>query len=320
MSSEPFVLVVTKEDAPQFSMLTDVPHVVGKTPEAFTEAAANASVIYHWSGSRELLQSVYKMAPNVKWVHSRAAGLDTFLFPELVESDVPLTNGSGVFSDSLGEFVLAAILYFAKDFRQMIRNQEAGIWKQFVVDEIAGQTLGIIGYGSVGGAAARRCKALGMKIHAYDVRYDSTKKDDPIVEQFYNKDDLHGLLGACDYILTCTPLTPETKHMISDAAFAAMKPTGVFMNIGRGPVVDQAALVRALQEKKIKGAALDVFEKEPIPEGDPAYKLDNLLLSPHTADRTKEWLNNAMRFFLKQYGRYKGGERLENVVNKKLGY
>jgi phosphoglycerate dehydrogenase-like enzyme len=145
MSTEPFVLVVTKEDAPQFKMLTDVPHVVGKTPEEFTEAAKNASVIYYWSGSRELLRSVYLMAPNVKWVHSRAAGLDTFLFPELVESDVPLTNGSGVFSDSLGEFVLAAILYFAKDFRRMIRNQEAGKWGQFMVEEIAGQTLGIIG-------------------------------------------------------------------------------------------------------------------------------------------------------------------------------
>jgi len=320
MPTDPFVLVVTKEDAPQFNMLTDVPHLVGKTPEDFTEAASKATVIYHWSGSRELLQSVYKMAPNVKWVHSRAAGLDTFLFPELVESDVPLTNGSGVFSDSLGEFVLAAILYFAKDFRQMIRNQEAGKWKQFVVEEIAGQTLGIIGYGSVGHAAASRCKALGMKIHAYDLRYDSTKKDDPIVERFYDKDDLNGMLGACDYVLTCTPLTPQTRHMISDATFAAMKPTGVFMNIGRGPVVDQAALVRALQEKKIKGAALDVFEKEPIPEGDPAYQLENLLLSPHTADRTKEWLNNAMRFFLKQYARFNANDRLENVVNKKLGY
>ena len=317
MNQDPLVLVLSSDDDPQLSLLSSIPHLVGKTPEDFADAAPKASVIFYWSASRKLLQAVLKMAPNVKWVHSRNAGLDSILFPELVESDVLLTNGSGVFSDSLGEFALAAILYFAKDFHRMIRNQEAGIWQQFEVEEIAGQTLGIIGYGSIGRAAATRCKALGMKIHALRNRSTNT---DPIVDKYYDRGDINSMLGVCDYVLACTPLTPETHHMISDAAFAAMKPTGVFINIGRGPVVDQAALVRVLQQKKIKGAALDVFEQEPIPAGDPVYKLDNLLLSPHTADRTTVWLNNAMQFFLKQYGRYKNGEPLENVVDKKRGY
>ena len=108
--------------------------------------------------------------------------------------------------------------------------------------------------------------------------------------------------------------------MMSDAEFAAMKPTAVIVNVGRGPVIDQAAMVRALTEKRIKGAGLDVFEHEPLPAGDPMYRLENVLLSPHTADHTKDWLNQAMRFFMEQYGRFIKGAPLENVVNKSLGY
>ena len=279
MSKDPFVLVLAKEDDPQLSMLAGVPHAIFKTPDALAEAAPHASAILHWSGPRDLLRAAFLKAPHVKWVHSRAAGLDTVLFPELVESDVPLTNGSGVFSDSLGEFALAAILYFAKDFRRMIRNQEAGRWEPFEVEEIAGQTLGIIGYGSIGRAAATRCKALGMNICALRNRSTHT---DPIIDRYFDKSEMLSMIGICDFVLAATPLTPETHHMISDAAFAAMKPTSVFINIGRGPVVDQAALVRALQQSKIKGAALDVFEVEPIPDGDPVYKLPNLLLSRPT--------------------------------------
>ena len=112
------------------------------------------------------------------------------------------------------------------------------------------------------------------------------------------------MLALCDYVVVTAPLTPETHHMIGDAAFAAMKPNAVVINIGRGPVIDQAALVRALADGKIKGAGLDVFEQEPIPPGDPIYKLENVLISPHCADHTRDWLNQAMRFFLAQYDRF----------------
>jgi phosphoglycerate dehydrogenase-like enzyme len=128
------------------------------------------------------------------------------------------------------------------------------------------------------------------------------------------------MLARCDYVVVSLPLTAETRHMINDAAFAAMKPTAVVINIGRGPVIDQEAMVRALTEKRIKGAGLDVFEQEPLPAGDPMYRLENVLLSPHCADHTANWLNDAMRFFLDQYRRFTNGEALENVVNKNLGY
>lgn len=318
MKREPLVLALASRRDPQLEELRGLPRVIGTKVEDFAQAAAEAEVILNWSGSRELLRSVFLMAPRVRWVHSRAAGLDNLLFPELVESKVPLTNGSGVFSQSLGEFALAAVLFFAKDIRRMLRNQQAGRWEQFDVDEIARQTVGIIGYGDIGRAVARRAYAMGMQVLA--LKRHPPAAHDPLIERFYKPNALREMLGRCDYVVASAPLTDETRHMVSDAAFSAMKPTAVVINVGRGPVVDEVALVRALREGKIRGAALDVFEHEPLPEGHPLYKMENVLLSPHTADHTRDWLEQAIRFFLRQYERFVKGEPLENVVNKKLGY
>lgn len=200
----------------------------------------------------------------------------------------------------------------------MIRNQEAGRWEQFDVEEITDQTVGIVGYGDIGRAVASRVHAMGMRVLA--LKRHAPASGDPLVDRFYQPSDLLSMLALCDYVVAATPLTGETKHMIGDAAFGAMKPNAVFINIGRGPVVDQAALVRALSEGRIKGAGLDVFEREPIPPGDAIYKLENVLVSPHCADHTKDWLNDAMRFFLLQYQRFANGQRLENIVEKHLGY
>jgi phosphoglycerate dehydrogenase-like enzyme len=318
MSDEYTVLVLSQEDDPQLSMLKGLRHIVGRTPEAFAAAVNDPVIILAWSAPKKLLRDVFLMCKNVLWVHSRSAGLDSVLFPELVASNVPMTNGSGVFSQSLGEFSLAAILYFAKDFRRMLRNQMAGVWEQFDVEEIDTQTVGIVGYGDIGRAVAKRVHPMGMTVLA--LKRHPPEAVDPLVDQFYKTEDLLAMLPRCDYVVVCLPLTAETHHMMSDAEFAAMKPTAVIVNVGRGPVIDQAAMVRALTEKRIKGAGLDVFEHEPLPAGDPMYRLENVLLSPHTADHTKDWLNQAMRFFMEQYGRFIKGAPLENVVNKSLGY
>jgi phosphoglycerate dehydrogenase-like enzyme len=318
MSNRPLVLVIDADSDPQLAMLHDIPHVAGESMAAFEKAAAEAEVILHWSGSGALLRSVFLACPKLRWVHSRAAGLDKSLFPELVESSIPLTNGTGVFSQSLGEFALAAVLFFAKDFHRMLRNQAAERWEQFDVEEIAHQTAGIVGYGDIGRAVARRLHAMGMKVLA--LKRHAPAQTDPFIAEFFKPDQMATMLGQCDYVVVAAPLTPETRHMVSDAQFAAMKPNAVILNVGRGPVVDQAAMVRALAEKRIRGAGLDVFEQEPIPAGDPIWKLDNVLISPHCADHTKDWLNDAMRFFLAQYSRFEKGEPLENIVQKHLGY
>jgi phosphoglycerate dehydrogenase-like enzyme len=318
LGEKPFVQVLSTSNDRQLEMLAGVPHAVAGTLEALKETAGKAEVILHWSGPREQLRAAFLAAPNVRWVHSRSAGLDNILFSELVESPVPLTNGSGVFSPSLGEFALAAILYFAKDLRRMLRNQEAGRWEQFDVEEIAGQTVGIVGYGDIGRAVASRVHAMGM--HVVALKRHPPAGPDPVVAEFFKPSELNAMLAVSDYVVVATPLTPETRHMIGDAAFAAMRPNAVIINIGRGPVIDQEALLRALVGNRIKGAGLDVFEQEPIPAGDPIWKLENVLVSPHCADHTKDWLDQAMRFFLAQYERFASGQPLENVVEKHLGY
>jgi phosphoglycerate dehydrogenase-like enzyme len=234
-------------------------------PEAFERLAAEADVILAWSASGKLLREVFRMAPCVKWVHSRSAGLDTVLFPELVASSVPLTNGRGVFSQSLGEFVLGAILYFAKDFRRMVRNQMAGRWEQFDVDEISRQTVGIVGYGDIGRAVATRVRAMGMQILTVKRHGPPLYNVDPLVNQIFRPEDREEMIARCDYLVVTTPLTSETRGMIGEGEIAAMKPNAVLINLGRGPVVDETALVRALTERRIKGAALDVFDTEPLP-------------------------------------------------------
>ena len=320
--TKPFILALSgaanHADDPQLNQLAGLPHSVAVSASEVGAATQPADVILHWAGPRELLRAAFLSNPQVRWIHSRSAGLDSILFPELVESPIPLTNGSGVFSPSLGEFALAAILYFAKDFRRMLRNQQQSRWEPFDVEEIAGRTVGIVGYGDIGRAVAGRVHAMGMRVLA--LKRHPPASPDPLVDEFFRPRDLNVMLGRCDYVVVAAPLTPETHHMIGEAAFAAMKPNAVVINIGRGPVIDQAAMVRALTEGRIKGAGLDVFEHEPIPPGDPIYQLENVLISPHCADHTKTWLDDAMRFFIEQYERFSIGQPLRNIVEKHLGY
>jgi phosphoglycerate dehydrogenase-like enzyme len=260
------------------------------------------------------------MCPNLRWVHSRSVGLERSLFPELVNSPVTLTNGVGVFSGSLGEFALAAILYFAKDFRRMVRNQIAGVWEQFDVLPVSGKIVGIVGYGDIGRAVAVRARPLGMTILALKRHALPPDQSDNLVEQFYAPDRRLEMLARCDYVVVAAPLTEETRDMIGEPEFSAMKPTAIIINVGRGPVINEHAMTRALSSNHIKGAALDVFDEEPLPAGHPFYKLENVLLSPHCADHTPDWLDNAMLFFLDQFARYRVGQPLLNIVKKHLGY
>ena len=318
------LLVLSDPDEPQLSMLDELRAtasvVIGNSPGAFQNAASSAEVIFNWSGSLSLIREVFLMSHALRWIHSRSAGLERTLFPELIACDVTMTNGSGVFSPSLGEFVLGAILYFAKDFRCMIRNQMAGVWEPFDVLPVAGQTVGIVGYGDIGRAVATRVRAMEMKVLAVKRHVPPKSNSDPLADQIYSPDHLIEMLSRCDYIVVSAPLNAETHGMIGEAEFAAMKPSAVIINVGRGPVIEERAMIKALSEHRIKGAALDVFAEEPLPTGHPFYKLENVLLSPHCADHTPDWLDNAMRFFIAQFQRFRRGEPLLNVVDKKLGY
>jgi phosphoglycerate dehydrogenase-like enzyme len=143
---------------------------------------------------------------------------------------------------------------------------------------------------------------------------------DPLVERIYGPDQMAEFLPQCDYVVVAAPLTAQTKGMIGREAFAAMKQTAVIVNVGRGPVIDEAAMVAALEAGTIQGAVLDVFDEEPLPAGHPFYGLKNVLLSPHCADHTPDWMDRAMQFFIEQYGRFVAGVPLKNVVDKRAGY
>src|SRR5467141_5237773 len=186
------LLVLSDPGEPQLSMLDELREtanvVIGNSADAFRNAADSAEVIFNWSGSLSLIREVFLMSHAVRWIHSRSAGLERTLFPELIASDVIMTNGSGVFSPSLGEFALAAILYFAKDLRRMIRNQTAGVWEAFDVMPATGHTVGIIGYGDIGRAIAARVRPLGMTVLAVKRHTSPLGGTDPLVEQTYSPD------------------------------------------------------------------------------------------------------------------------------------
>jgi phosphoglycerate dehydrogenase-like enzyme len=301
-------------------LLANAKIVSGSSAEVFEKDATDAKVLFNWSGPLELFKKVFAMCPNLVWVHSRSVGLERTLFPELKASAVPLTNGAGVFSASLGEFAVGAILYFAKDFRRMIRNQMASVWEAFDVEWASGKTVGIIGYGDIGRAVAERVRALGMTVLAVRRHASTPQSTDRLVAGTFAPDRRLKMISQCDYVVVAAPLTPETRGMIGEAEFAAMKPTAIVINVGRGPVVNEEAMISALSTGRIRGAALDVFDHEPLPAGHPFYKLENVLLSPHCADHTPDWLDNAMKFFIEQYERFWKSETLLNVVDKKLGY
>jgi len=292
---------------------------VGNTPEFINAHAPSADVILVGSYEGDLLRTAFPLAKHVRWVHSLSAGVEKIVFAELAECGVPLTNGRGVFTPALAEFAIASILYFAKDLRALVQNQQAGKWKQFDIELIQGQTLGIVGYGDIGRESARLAHALGMKLVA--VRRNTALSDqDSILDRVFPPDALREMLALSDFVLVTTPLTPETRGMIGEAEFSAMKSTAVIINLGRGPVIVESALIAALAAKTIRGAALDVFDEEPLPEGHPFYRLENVLLSPHSADHTVGWADLATRLFLDNFERFRNGQPLRNIVDKKAGY
>lgn len=264
---------------------------------------------------------IWRRAPRIKWVHSLSAGVEKLLFPELIESPVPVTNARGVFKRPLAEFAILGMLYFSKQVRRLVENQRAHRWDDFAVDWLRGKVMGVVGYGEIGRECATLAKALGVKIYATRRKPDLSKSD-PILDRIFALSDLKSMLALIDVLLVAAPLTPDTRHLIGEAEFVAMRNSAIVINVGRGPVIDEQALIRALQEKRLHGAALDVFEAEPLDPHHPFWEMENVLISPHCTDRTRDpdWLDLTMQCFVDNFRRYVQGEPLLNVVDKKAGY
>ena len=317
------LVVIGDPAAPHMSLLKDLPPevhiIISHDPAELEQQVPRCDVLLNAAFHGRLFRQMFPLAGKARWAHNLSTGVENVLTPEVMASSLPLTNGRGVFSDILAEFVAGSILYFAKDFARMARNQQAGRWEQFDVLAVKGATLAIVGYGDIGRASARLAVGLGMKVVAMR-RQNVAAPHDSLLAAIYPRDRMNDMLATADYLLISAPLTPETRGMIDANALNALKTDAVLINVGRGPIVVEAALVRALEQGRLKGAALDVFDEEPLPPGHPFYMLKNVLLSPHCADHLSGWESMAMMKFLENFWRFWNDEPLENIVNKHAGY
>jgi len=316
------IVVIADAAAPHLSALSQLPPgvevVASKNAEELLAAVEDAKVIVNGSHQADTLEALWPRARNVQWVHSLSAGVESVVFPALKTSAVPLTNSRGVYKRSLAEFAIFGILWFAKDARRLVAQQAAARWEQFDCEELTGKTCAILSYGAMGQEVARRAVAMGMRIIATRRRVDEPRES--FVEEVLPPERTAEAMAKGDYIVCCSPLTPATRRMLGRSEFGAMRPNGVFINLGRGAVVDEPALIAALSDRRIRGAALDVFETEPLPEASPFWKLDNVLLSPHCTDHTPTWQRESVEFFVENFRRFAHGKPLENVVDKEAGY
>jgi phosphoglycerate dehydrogenase-like enzyme len=293
--------------------------VVSDDPAKLSDVAPRADVIFFAHGNGRLLSGVLPKAARARWIHSLWTGVEGIMGPELRDHPGVLTNGRGVFRWPLADWVTGVLLFYAFDLRRVIRQQEQELWKPVNGHLLEGQTLGIVGYGAIGAAVASRARVFSMKIAALRRRAELLAGD-ALVDYAFPADQLQELMARSDYLVVAAPLTAETRGLVGKREISAMKSSAVLINIGRGPVVDEAALIEGLETGAIRGAALDVFDHEPLPSGHPFWKMPQVLLSPHTADRVEGFLGPAFDCFIENVTRYRQGLPLLNVVDKRSGY
>ncbi|HET9477680.1 MAG TPA: D-2-hydroxyacid dehydrogenase [Dehalococcoidia bacterium] len=264
---------------------------------------------------------VLDRAPKLRWLQLTSAGVDRLLDAPVVRAPgVEVTTASGIHAVPISEFVLGAMLAFAKGFPNALRAQAEGNWSPYLPEELAEKTVGILGFGAIGSRVAALAHAFGMEVLAIRRSVGSRHKGDGHVSEFLPPSELPYLLGESDYVVVAVPLTQESRHMIGETELRSMKPTAVIVNIARGAVIDESALVWALKEGWIAGAALDVFEQEPLAADSELWKLPSVLLTPHVSGGTPRYMERAIDLFCDNLHRYLEGRPLLNVVDSQRGY
>lgn len=279
-----------------------------------------AEILIAWSIRPEQV----KAAKKLRWIHSPAAAVNQLMFPEIVKSDIVLTNAREVHGPVVAEHVIALVFALAKKIPGSVQLQQKHVWGQQIlwdelprVREVAGATLGLIGLGSIGRPLVRSAKALGMRVVA--VR-EHPEKGSEGADVVFGPAKIDELFRQADYVVLAAPVTDSTKAIANSERLGLMKSDACLINVGRGPLVDEAALAAALRSKKIGGAALDVFPKEPLAEDSPLWDLPNLLITPHTAALTDKLWERHYALFSENLRRYLAGKPLLAVVDKQKGY
>jgi len=289
--------------------------------DGIEEYLRDAEVIFTIS----LRPEQFAAATNLRWIHAPTAAVHQLLFTELVNSNVTITNSREVHGPVVAEHVVALIFALAKKIPQAALFQQKHIWGQEAIwgdgahpREIAGATLGLVGVGSIGRRVAQMASALGMRVIA--VREHVEKGSPEGVEAVFPPLAINEVLKQSDYIVLAAPLVAATQGLINADRLAAMKPGACLINVGRGAQVDESALVEALRTGRIAGAALDVFEREPLPADSPLWSAENLLITPHTAGLTDKLWHRHYELFSDNLRRYLAREPLRFVVDKQKGY
>jgi len=263
--------------------------------------------------------SLGDVAPHLKWIQLTSAGADRLLNSGFIQQGVTVTTVSGLHATPIGEFVMQSILMIAKKAPQYLRSQARHEWSRFMPRELWGSTVGIVGIGNIGAEVGRLSKAFGCRVIA--TRRSATGPSrEPYADEILPPSGLPRLLAESDYVVLSMPLTPETRGMIGEAELRAMKPTAALINIARGPVVVEEALVHALRENWIAAAALDVFDTEPLPPESPLWDMENVIVSPHISGGTEIYNVRAVDIFCENLRRFLAGEPLRNVVDPARGY
>lgn len=289
-------------------------------------------VLYTFTAPFEL-----NMAPQLRWVQANSAGVNQLYDTPLWRSNIAITSANGIHAVQIAEHVLGMLLSYAHHFPEAARFQSEARWPimseklALATRELRGKTLGILGYGAIGREVARLAAAFGMRVLATKragrpVSFDGWTPAGTgdltgrIPERFYDLAELRSLLPECDMFVLALPLSEQTRHLISHAELALMRPHAFLVNIGRGPLIDHDALVETLQARRIGGVALDVTEPEPLPATSPLWKLDNVIITPHISGMSAYYDDRIVELFCENLRRYLDGEPLLNLVQRELGY
>ena len=285
--------------------------------DGLAEAVRGARALVLWDFFSSAVRDAWRDADALEWIHVTAAGVDTLLFEELRDSDVVVTNAHGVFDRPIAEYVLGAVIAHAKDSRNSFDLQRRHEWQHRETRSIAGARALVVGTGGIGREIARMLRAAGMEVRGAGRRAAADDADFGVVVA---SEDLATEAAWCDHLVLAAPLTPATRGLVDAAVLSAMKPDAHLVNVGRGALVDESALVSALIERSIGGATLDVFDIEPLPIGHPLWEAPNVTITAHMSGDVVGWRDTLAAQYTENVRRWLVGEPLRNVVDKKLGY